>query len=132
MITAADNISQGTLPASQTASTLIVPITGLEIGDTLTGLSVSGQVESAGNAATLVLSVRKTVAAAAGNTDAELGTDNVGSLVADTLISSATLAVTGLTEVVAEGEAFYALLTGTTAASTDIALNSIIATVTRS
>ena len=132
VITAADNISQGTLPASQTASTLIVPITGLEIGDTLTGLSVSGQVESAGNAATLVLSVRKTVAAAAGNTDAELGTDNVGSLVADTLISSATLAVTGLTEVVAEGEAFYALLTGTTAASTDIALNSIIATITRS
>lgn len=132
IITAADNISQATLPGSETSSTLIIPVTGLEIGDTFTGLSVSGQVESAGNNVTMVLSVRKTVAVAAGNTDAEIGTDNVGTLTADTLISSATLAVTGLTDVVAEGEAFYALLTATTAATTDIALNSIIATVTRS
>lgn len=131
IITAADDISQGTLPASKTSATLIIPITGLNIGDTLTGVSVSGQVESAGANVTLVMSVRKTVAVAAGNTDAELGTDNVGTLTADTLISSATLAVTGLTEVLAEGEAVYVLLTGTTAAVTDIALNSIIATVTR-
>lgn len=131
IITAADDISQATLPAAETSSTLIIPITGLNIGDTLTGVSVSGQVESAGANATLVLSVRKTVAVAAGNTDAELGTDNVGTLTADTLISSANLAVTGLTEVLAEGEAVYVLLTGTTAALTDIALNSIIATVTR-
>lgn len=131
IITGADNISQATLPAAETASTLIVPITGLNIGDTLTGVSASGQVESAGANATLIMSVRKTVAVAAGNTDAELGTDNVGTLTADTLISSATLAVTGLSEVLAEGEAVYVLLTGTTAALTDIALNSIIATVTR-
>lgn len=132
VITAADDISQATLPASQTSSTLIIPITGINIGDTLTGVSVSGQVESAGNAVTLVMSVRKTTAVAAGNSDAELDTDNVGSLVADTLISSANLVVTGLTEVLAEGEAVYVLLTGTTAAVTDIALNSILATVTRS
>ena len=131
IITGADNISQATLPAAETSSTLIIPITGLNIGDTLTSVSVSGQVESAGANATLVLSVRKTVAVAAGNTDAELGTANVGTLTADTLISSGNLAVTGLTEVLAEGEAVYALLTGTTAALTDIALNSIIATVTR-
>jgi len=132
VITAADNISQGTLPQSQTSSTLVIPVTGLEIGDTITGVSVSGQVESAGGAVTLVMSVRKTVATAAGNTDAELGTDNVGSLTADTLISSANLVVTGLTDVLAEGEAVYVLLTGTTAATTDIALNSIITTVTKS
>ncbi len=131
IITAADNISQATLPASSTSSTLIIPITGLNIGDTLTGVSVSGQVESAGANVTLVMSVRKTVAVAGGNTDAEIGTDNVGTLVADTLISSANLVVTGLTEVLAEGEAAYVLLTGTTAAVTDIALNSIITTVTR-
>ena len=131
IITAADDISQATLPAAETSSTLVIPITGINIGDTLTGISVSGQVESAGADVTLVMSVRKTVAVAAGNTDAELGTDNVGTLTADTLISSATLAVTGLTEVLAEGEAVYVLLTGTTAAVTDIALNSIIATVTR-
>jgi len=132
VITAADDISQGTLPQSQTSSTLVIPVTGLEIGDTITGVSVSGQVESAGGAVTLVMSVRKTVATAAGNTDAELGTDNVGSLTADTLISSANLVVTGLTDVLAEGEAVYVLLTGTTAATTDIALNSIITTVTKS
>jgi hypothetical protein len=131
VITAADDISQATLPASQTSSTLIIPVTGLNIGDTITGVSVSGQVESAGANVTLVASVRKTVAVAAGNSDAELGTDNVGTLVADTLISSANLSVTGLTEVLAEGEAIYVLLTGTTAAVTDIALNSIITTVTR-
>jgi len=132
VITAADDISQGTLPQSQTSSTLVIPVTGLEIGDTITGVSASGQVESAGGAVTLVMSVRKTVATAAGNTDAELGTDNVGSLTADTLISSANLVVTGLTDVLAEGEAVYVLLTGTTAATTDIALNSIITTVTKS
>jgi hypothetical protein len=131
VITAADDISQGTLPQSQTSSTLVVPITGLNIGDTLTGVSVSGQVESAGGNVTLVASIRKTTAVEAGNTDAELGTNNVGTLTADTLISSANLAVTGLTEVLAEGEAVYVLLTGTTAATTDIALNSIITTVTR-
>lgn len=132
IITAADDISQATLPAAETASTLIVPVTGLNIGDTITGVSVSGQVESAGANVTLVMSVRKTTAVAAGNTDAEIGTDDVGTLTADTLISSANLVVTGLTEVLAEGEAIYVRLTGTTAAVTDIALNSIIATVTRS
>ena len=132
VITAGTNICHATLPASSTASTLIVPITGLEIGDTLTGLSVQGQVESAGNNVTLVLSVRKLTNAAADNTDAELGTDNVGTLAADTTISSANLAVTGLTEVLAEGETLYALLTGTTAASTDIDITGLLATVTRS
>ena len=131
IITAADNISQATLPAAETSSTLVVPITGLNIGDTLTGVSVSGQVESAGANVTLIMSVRKTTAVAAGNTDAELGTDNVGTLTADTLINSTTLAVIGLSEVLTEGEAVYVLFTGTTAAVTDIALNSIIATVTR-
>lgn len=132
VITGDTDICHATLPASQTASTLVVPITGLEIGDTLTGVSIQGQVESAGNDVTLVLSVRKVTTAAGANTDAELGTDNVGTLTADTLISSANLAVTGLSEVLAEGETLYVLLTGTTDASTDIDLTGLIATVTRS
>jgi len=132
VITGGTNICHATLPASQTSSTLVVPITGLEIGDTFTGLSIQGQVESAGNNVTLVLSVRKLTTAAGAVVDAELGTDNVGTLIADTLISSANLAVTGLTETLAEGETLYALLTGTTAASTDIDLTGMIATVNRS
>lgn len=132
VITGADNICHATLPASQTSSTLIVPVTGIEIGDTLTGVSLMGQVESAGGNVTLVMSVRKLTTAAADNTDTEIGTDNVGTLVADTLISSANMAVTGLTEVLAEGETIYILLTGTTAGSTDIDITGLLATVTRS
>lgn len=132
VITAGTNICHATLPASQTSSTLVVPITGLEIGDTLTAVSATGQVESAGGNVTLVMSIRKLTAVAADNTDAELGTDNVGTLTADTLLSSANLAVTGLSEVLAEGETLYALFTGTTAASTDIDLTGLVVTVTRS
>ena len=132
VITAGTNISHSTLPASATNSTLVIPITGLEIGDTLTAVSVQGQVESGGNNVTLVMSVRKILTAAADNVDSQLGTGNVGTLVADTVISSANLAVTGLTEVMAEGENVYVLLTGTTAAATDIDITGLLITVTRS
>lgn len=130
VVTGADD-ALARLPASQTSSTLIVPIPGLRVGDTLTSVSVSGQVESAGANVTLVLSVRKATVAAADYADAELGTDNVGTLTADTVISSANLAVTGLTEVLAEGEMLYAKLTGTTAALTDIAIDGLVVGVTR-
>lgn len=118
------------LPAAQTNATLVVPLTGLHIGDTLTSVSVVGQVESAGGNVTWVLSVRKGVAAIADFTDEELGTGNVGTLSVDTLITSAgtPLEVTGLAEVLSEGEYLYALLTGTTAAVTDIAMANLLAT----
>lgn len=129
VVTAGTNICHATLPASQTNSTLVVPIP-CNIGDTVTAVSATGQVESAGGAVTLTMSIRKLTTAAADNTDAQLGTDDVGSLTADTVLSSANLAVTGLTEVVAEGETLYALFTGTTAASTDIDLTGLVVTVT--
>jgi hypothetical protein len=119
-----------TLPASQTSEVLLIAITGVPVGATVNSVAVSGQVESAGGNVTLVLDVRKATAAAADFTDASLGTDNVGTLVADTLISSANLAVVGLTEVVAEGEWLYVTLTGTTAAATDIAIAGLMVTYT--
>lgn len=131
VITGADNICHATLPASQTTATLVVPISGINIGETLTGVSTQGQVESAGGAVTLTVSIRKLTTAAADNVDTQLGTATTGSLVADTVISSANLNVTGLTEVLAEGETIYALYTGTTAAVTDIDLTGLIATVVR-
>lgn len=130
VITGGTNICHATLPASQTNSTLVIPISGLYIGDTVTGVSVQGQVESAGGNVTLTMDVRKVTNAAADNTDASLGTDNVGTLTADTKITSTELAVTGLTEVLAVDESLYVLLTGTTAASTDIDLTHLIVTVT--
>ena len=118
------------LPASQTSATLIIPITGLHIGETLSSVSVIGQVESAGGNVTCVLSVRKGVAVVGDFTDAELATGNVGTLTADTLLTQAgtPLQATGMTEVLAEGEFLYALLTATTAASTDIAIANLLVT----
>lgn len=117
-----------TLPASQTASTYVVPLTGLHLGDTLRSVDVVAQVESAGNIATLTLSVRKQTLAAADFTDSELGSAASGNITAQTAISPSNtqLGVSALTEVLAEGEHLYALLTATTALATDIALAGLI------
>ncbi len=131
VITGGTNICHATLPASQTGSTLVVPITGLHIGDTLVGVSLMGQVESAGNTATISLDVRKLTNVAADNTDASLGTDNTNNFTADGVISSTNVAVTGLSQVMSEGITVYALVTATTAASTDIDLTGMLVTVSR-
>ena len=130
VITAGTNIAHATLPASQTGSTLVIPISGLEIGDTLTAVDMHGQVESAGNVASTTISIRKITTAAAAITDAELGTDQA-SFAADTIMSGANLGVSGLTEVLAANESLYVLLTATTAASTDIDLTHMVVSVTR-
>lgn len=119
-----------TLPASQTASKLVVPIPGLKVGDTITGFHLIGQIESAGATATLDADLRKMTAAAADVTDASVGAITQLSVTADTIISSANSEKASLTEVVAVDETFYVLLTGTTALATDIALQGVAVTVT--
>lgn len=132
VITGGTNIDHATLPASQTNSTLVVGVPGLKVGDIVTAFAVAGQVESAGGNVTLVASLRKLTNAAADNTDAEIATDNVGTLTADTILSSANLGATlGTAEVIAADEKIYLLLTGTTAASTDIDVTHLTVTVTR-
>lgn len=116
-----------TMAASQTAGKLVIPITGLKVGDIITAFSVVGQIESAGGTVTLDADLRKHTAAAADVADASVGSITQISKTADYAISDAK---TGLTEVVAADETFYVLLTGTTAASTDIALQGITLTVT--
>lgn len=130
-ITGADTYTAA-LPQSQTSSTLLIPVNGLEVGDTITDVAVHGKVTSAGNNVTLISSVRKLTATSGAITDVELGTDNIGTVTADALIGASNLKVTGLTEVMAGGESIYVLLTGTTAASTDIDISSLTVTVTRS
>jgi hypothetical protein len=118
-------------PAEQTAATLVVPITGLKIGSTITGFSLCGQIESAGGHATIIAALRAQTAVAAGCTDAEIGAMAAAlDVTADTVISASNAAKTGLTEVVAVGKSYYLLITSTTAASTDIDLLSAIITVT--
>lgn len=129
--TEADNICHATLPASQTSSTLVVPITGMKVGDTLTAVAVCGQVESAGNNVSLTCSVRKLTNAAADNTDAQIGTFTTGTLTADAILSATNFGVTlGTAEVLAANESLYLLITGTTAASTDVDLTHVLITVT--
>lgn len=130
VVTGADD-GLARLPASQTASTLVLPLTGLAIGEQLSAVSLLGQVESAGNAASLTLSVRRATAAAADFADAELGSGTSGSLTADTLLGEGGTAVevTGLSEVLGATELLYALITGTTAALTDIAVAGLLVTI---
>jgi hypothetical protein len=121
-----------TMAAGGTAATLVVPIPGLKVGDTITGFHLIGQIESAGNTATLDADLRKHTAAAADPSDASVGAITQISVTADTAITSANSTKASLAEVVAADETFYVLLTGTTAASTDIALMGIAVTVTES
>jgi len=117
------------LPASQTAATLVIPLTGLKQGDIITAFKVSGQIESAANTVTLDADLRATTAVAADLTDASIGAITQISKTADYKIADSK---TGLSHTVISGNAYYVLLTGTTGASTDIDLQDIEVTVTES
>lgn len=119
------------LPASQTASTLVIPVQGLKVGDIITAFSIVGQIESAGGTATLDAALRKLTVAAADLADALVAAMTQVSVTADTALSAANAAKTGLTETVGADEGFYMLLTGTTAAATDVDLIGVLITVTR-
>lgn len=121
-----------TLAAGATGATLVVKIDGLRNGDIITGFAVNGSIQSAGNTSTLLADLRKLTAAAAGATDASVGVMAAAlSVTANTVVSAANAAKTGLAEVVAAGESFYILITSTTAASTTQEVQSIDLTVTR-
>lgn len=120
-----------TCPAGQTASTLVVPLSGvLNVGETITAVHLVGQIESAGNTVTIDVNLRKMTAAAADVVDASVATMTQISVTADTIISSANSTIGSLTEVVAADETFYLKITVTTGASTDIALQGVVLTVT--
>jgi hypothetical protein len=124
---AADNLPYvATCPASQTGSTLIIPIDGLNIGDVITGFKVVAQVESAGGAVTIDGDLRATTNVAAEPTDASIGTMTQVSVTADTAVSQEK---TGLTEIVTSGKTYYLKLTATTAAATDIIVQACEITV---
>lgn len=128
VIGAADNLGyMATLPASQSGSTLVIPVNGLKVGDTLTAFSLVGQIESAGGTVTVDADLRKHTAAAADPADASVGAITQVSVTADAIISASKAS---LTEVVAADETFYILVTATTAGSTDIALMGATVTVT--
>lgn len=131
-VAAAANRSGALLPASQTNSTLVIPINGLAVGDIITGFSLAGQIESAGGAASITAELRSLTVAAADLTDASVGAMAAPlAVTADTAMSSVNAVKSGLSDTVAANETFYVLITGTTAGATDIDLASIILYVTR-
>lgn len=136
VITGSTNLPLATVPASQTGSTLVVPIIGLEVGDVISSIEVHGQVDSAGNAVTLAAALRKYKSAAAGGgTDSEaIASANIANAVtADTLLNATAGKITaGSTITVAEDEAYYVLLTATTGATTDIEISNVVVNIERS
>lgn len=127
---AANNTDLATCAASQTGAKYIIPIDGLRIGDIITAFNLVGQIESAGGAVTLDADLRKMTAAAADPGDASITTMTQLSVTADTAITSANASKTLATpEVVVAGCTYYLVLTATTAASTDIALQGVGVTI---
>lgn len=131
VVAAAADLSLATVPASQTASTLVVPVTGLNVGDKIVGMYCTGQIESGGNAVTLDMSLRKMTAAAADVSDAAVAAITQVSVTADTILSSANTRKDEFSEEVGADESFYLLLAATTLGSTDVALQSITVEIER-
>lgn len=128
VVAGATNLSEATLPASQTGSTLVVPIVGLRVGDIVTAFKVVAQIESAGGAVTLDADLRKLTNAAGDPVDASVGAITQVAVTADTAVAAAK---TGLSDIVGADERFYVLITATTAASTDIRFLNITVTTTQ-
>jgi hypothetical protein len=129
VVGAASNIALATVPASQTASTLVTPVQGLNVGDTITAFHAIGQIESAGGAVTVDVELRKQTSAAADVTDASVASMTQISVVADTAVKKSAYEKVGLGEVVVAGDNYYFLTTVTTAASTDVGIQAFGITV---
>jgi len=132
VVAAADNLGKmATLPQSQTSATLVIPLDDFKVGDVITGFSLAGSIQSVGGTATITADLRSLTDAAAGATDASVGAMAAPlSVVANTIVSAANAAKTGLTETVTAGKRYYILVTATTAASTTEELQAVNVTVT--
>ncbi len=131
VVAAADNTALVTCPASQSAAILILPLTGLKVGWTITSMHLVGQIESAGGTVTVDMDIRKMTAAAADPSDASLDTMTQLSVTADTIMSAANTSKTLTTpDVVGADELFYAKITVTTGSACDIALMGLSYVVT--
>ena len=129
----ADNLGlMATLPQNQTNATMVFRLDNVEIGDRITGFYPVGQVESAGNNVTLTFDLRRLTAAAADVVDASVATSGAQTVTADTELGRiGPWAVDNLDIRVDDKESYYFLVTGTTGASTDVALQGVMIQVVR-
>jgi hypothetical protein len=121
------NYGYASLPAGETDSELIVPVSGLKVGTQLVGYYLQGRFESAGNAVSLV-SIPSLVSPTASsvNDNSLPGTSTITiSGTADTLLSQAN-SYGNINYTLKDGDNPYFYFTGTTAASTGIFLTGIV------
>lgn len=130
-VRAAADTWMSTCAASATAGTLVIPLTGLEVGDIIVGHHLLGQCESAGNAAKINAEIYKfapIAAASAASLIARSGPTHAAarfSVIADTALVEANTGY-NIPQAdwikIAEGLSYFALITATTAGSTDFEL----------
>lgn len=131
VVGAANNLGVlATCPASQSGSTLVVPISGLQVGSTITSFHLIGQIESGGNAVVVDADLRVLTAVAADITDASVGAMAQLSVIADSVMSVSNTNKASLTQAVTALQSYYVLITVTTLGATDIALQGVAVTVT--
>lgn len=116
-----------TCAASAANGTLIVPLTGLEVGDKIVGHHMVGQIESGGNAVNVFAKLYEFVPAAAASAAAVLAgtTGPTVTAIADAVISeNNSLHVIGSANhvVVNADKGYFAIIDAVTLASTDIEL----------
>lgn len=127
VVRAAADSALATCPASQADATLVVPLYGLKVGQTITGFSLTGQIESAGNTVTVDAALYTSTAAAADISTAAVTGASITqiSVTADTALTATNSKKDGLSTTVADGVAYFLLVTVTTAAATDVALAAV-------
>ena len=130
-ITGLNTAAMATMAASQTAGTLSLYISGLMVGDVITGFKVYSSINSAANTVTLDAALHSAVIAAGATATDTAVTSGGITQVSVTAATASTATLTGLTTTVTAGTQYYILLTGTTGASTTIELNEVEVIVTR-
>lgn len=129
--TAAADTSLAALPQSQTAATLIIPVTGLKIGDVITGAFLLGEIIATSTGDTLDCALHSQLGVAGSITDTNLGsmTQYVSASVNDLFTSKNTKILLTEEHTIVEGESFYLILTGTTAASNSMKIHGAVVNV---
>lgn len=125
VVAAADNKALVTCPASQTASTLVIPVPELRVGDKIKGFYSVGQLESVGGTVTFDAQLRVMKAIISGASDSLVGAMTQLSVTAETILSKDNTILEGLDQMVAADENYYFLITVTTGSSCSVTLQGV-------
>jgi hypothetical protein len=132
VLTGIDN-SKATIAASQTNSTVVIPVTGLKVGDIITGYSLLGMINAGatGNSTTINSALHSVQAVAGSATDTAITNATTSKIsTVNAVLNSTVGGVTGLSVTVAGDTTYYILVTGTTAAGVTASIHGALVTVT--